>query len=376
MIVKKRWRKVGVILLTLTLLLSLLTACNSTDKYYYDSIGRVYGNMAIVARGWPRQHAVIDITSGEEIIPFGEYCFIDSIHSDMVSVVTDRQKSVIDITSGETIIPFGLYDNIHFLGDDYARVGLGRWMTNARVTNFESVGVINIASGEKIIPFGQFDSIGAFIYDGMIMVDNQKVIDLISGEVIFTLDHSRFHITHFRYGRISIGHCILMSYSILELPSGQEILSLRGLGLDLGRGGIRLRGDGVAEIIDFRHIGCSRIGSYNNLCCDGQCGTIGHVHGLMDIESGMEILPLKYFRIGYMSDGKVVVWNHPSFEWLELVTPEVGLIDMASGDMIISFGEYHDIRIYPNGFLALQREPNGLWWFESLESIKSTYSSN
>ena len=126
----------------------------------YESIGPIVDDMVLVRTRWRQSEELIDIGSGETVIASGEYRSIQLRQNGLAVVETHREalsfRGLIDVASGEEVILIGKYDDIGCVYGGLAVVRIG----NSR-------GLIDIASGEEVIPIGRYDDIelhsGGFI---------------------------------------------------------------------------------------------------------------------------------------------------------------------------------------------------------------------
>ena len=381
-----KYRKHSIVIFLLLLLILMLAACEHSDtprpKYAY--IEAVYGDMAVVTqgRGGVQERALVDIMSGEEIIPFGSYAQIRNVYNNMAVVrcggrdgFIDRE-GILDIVSGEEVIPIGRYSRISLYSNGMAVVNVGGSSFSA---------LIDIASGEYIIPVDDtfLITIRVNTDTGMAIVGNSwiggelRVIDLASGEEIIPVGQ------YTGFGAIVDGmvtvttnqhYASWLNHGVVDLTNGKEVIpvgvyhpiSLRQNGLAIVNTHLEFAWCGECEEgICFRDFEKEDFPGRTF-----QCGRAFSLQGLIDLSSGEEILQIgKYVDVGDVLDGMAVVGRAG-----ETGLVEQGLIDIASGEVIIPFGIYDRIRLFP-GFIAFNQGVAG-WWLDCIESVKLTYSGS
>ena len=111
----------------------------------YDFIGHIEDGFRKVA--YDDMWGLIDAGTGEIVIPLGSP-FVRSIGGGRAAVRSAGEEALIEIETGEYIIPFGEYDWIHISSYDYNMINV----QNRRGSNRGS-SKINIETGEVIVPF-------------------------------------------------------------------------------------------------------------------------------------------------------------------------------------------------------------------------------
>lgn len=330
---KNKWKMQSLIALMLLLSLLMLMACNTQPRY--GDVWWVSDYLAVVNRNHrgDGQKCVVNIVTGEVIVPYHMYDNIYDIYDNMIIVRhrDTRQIDIIDITSGESILPAALtirpremrvygdisrISNIRFLGGEF--VVVDAILKQEHFSTEVPRALFDIESGDKIIPFGRFGN--AWFYNGRIIYyQDQRVLDLASGyELISRYEHRQ-----------------------MFLPRN---------------------GNGLVLTLYI----CAR-----DVCDRFWCRCSNRLWGFVDILSGEVVLALDWqHRFLDVASGMLVAVRYD----FENRTTEFGLIDIASGKTIIPFGRYDAIKVYQSGFVALRRGfGNRPWRIESIETILSRY---
>jgi len=336
--------------------------------------------------------AVIDVRTGEEIIPFrtgpfmffGEYVFIDwygILHIETGEKVysLDRYRAanrvddiqygmiielssgfgptnaLIALESGEEIIPFNQYNRISFLNSEMilVRNELLRDHPHPYRGNFLNLyqGVVNIHSGVEIIPIGMYDSVH-HIGEGMVVVrlnEAEGLIDVESGEEVIPIGKYDV-IRHIDQGRVVV--VLNDAVALIDVESGEEIIPI-GL-----YDNIRHIGEGMVVVQLNETEGLIDIESGEEIIPIGRYSRIRHIgegmivvqlngtEGLVDIERGNEIIPNGYFAsIRHIGEGLVIAYD---LDW------NIGMIELETGYAVIPFGRYHDIMPFADGVVAVR----------------------
>ena len=384
---KKQFAKATnlLVLVALITMMSLGTGCGILASHPpITVIVQVHNGMAAVSRGGGMQYAVIDVLSGEEIIPFGKYRRIIDLYDRWVVVVRhDRETDVIDtgvidIKSREEVIPFGRYTGIRFLGEGLAAV-------TSRQVVYDTV--IDIVSGEIILELSN-RSVGRNVSDGMIVIGSSEVIKVQppSGSElnICIIPPGRYEGIgeEIKNGMITtIGNRRLgFQDGITELSTGQELIP-RGIYRE-----VSLRQNGLAVVMyEYRYdckreecqgVDCDIIGNFRGFeYANVRCGSMRSFSGLIDVMSGEELIPIgKFSGIDDVQDGMAVVWQRLTPEAPNTGRSSWRLIDIDSGELIISqdINQYAHIRLFEDGIVALFILQNG-WAFYDIESLRLSY---
>ena len=141
-----------------------------------------------------RSVALIDLKTGDILIPFDEFSEILSFDYGMAAVVRDDEVALIDIASGDEIIPFGRYSAFRILSEDTVAV---TYHTAREWGHVRKWGIVDIASGIETVPISEFAFPPFDYYDGIIAVYCNRqgiaVIDTATGETI--IPYGRYDIT-------------------------------------------------------------------------------------------------------------------------------------------------------------------------------------
>ena len=310
---------------------------------------------------------VIDIESGEMIVPFGLVRSFESVHGDMAVVRgfrTQRPFGVICLESGDTVVPSGRFGSIEDIQNGRAIV-TSMWGMPQRSV----VGVIDVRSGDELIPIGPFlsryYSFSLFPGGDYVRVSQRtesghqsSVIHLESGEE--RLPFGRF--TQMR--STSIDGLVLAieegRWGIIDIEAGDEVIAVAYQEIVIS--------DGLAfawdenddlTITDLEPGGEGRLSGMVGV--ERRRDTREHV--IIDLARGLEVVTAgQYLRLSDPIDGMVVVWGWDG----------EALIDLESGDELIPFGEYRFITLFADGIVAVWRNPllgSGFWSFERIEDL-------
>ena len=313
--------------------------------------GRYHGleffpdGMLRVERG--NRVGLVDLASGDEVIPLGRYQQIQPYYGGVAAVVLDGSWGVIDIKSGEEFIPFGKFDEIQsvYVCDGIAIVG---------IYNYQHVitwGIIDIESGKEMIPFGEFDAFLGSIYNGMIAVSS-------NGQYggLLEIESRRMVIPFGKYERIvSIESGIAKVEDrgemrrLVDLTSGEEIIFR-----DYRVNGLRLLPNGMVAVMRD-DMGRREV-------------------AIIDLATEEAVFPFGRYSFFHYADGLIVVAGGLTFYSLRGSGRNLlGVMEVASGEIVVPLTRnYHDIRLYPDGFIAFQQD--GLWWFDRIEAVRLTYA--
>ena len=235
--------------------------------------------------------------------------------------------------------------------------------------NSDSWAVIDFISGEEVIPFERFSSFWASEEEGIIVAngpDGGRVINLASGEEMTPswIDENERILDYLDNIAITTTLWISPSRSAFNIKQ-DEVVIPPGKYSSLSP-----RADGMMIAQDRRWSECGETECMENSCGQWWCGNYITVFILLDIKSGEEIFVGDVFHeIRDVYNGLAIISGREPLE--------ISLIDVTNGDVIIPFGVYNNIRIFPNGFVALQSgRGNPLWQFQSIETIKSTYGNS
>ena len=312
--------------------------------------------------------AVINITTGEEAIPFGRYTFIEGdrkswiIQDGLLKTQVEGLIGVIDIETGEEVIPFGQFYYIgRFRRSGYVNVGyndmwglfdisigevaipIGDYSLvisaeggRAVVRTAGEDALIDIETGEYIIPFGEYDGIFISPWDyNMINVRRNprnpgrgsSLINIETGEVIvpFEQDYGQIYYRHGLITVVSPNH----HYSKL----------------------MNMAGDVLIPFERYRK-------RWSIICDETALVDNGETEGIYNFIDGYYIIPTgKYLRLrNYRHsiqpiDYKMVAVN---------LDEEVGLLCVESGEAMIEFGKFKDIILFEDGFVAVAETQRGL----------------
>ena len=392
------WLKKCAIILLLVMIAIFFRACYSMilanspqvrllQGTEFRRIESVHGDKAFVAVNivGGREMALIDIVTGEKILPVGEIGSLSSIYDNLAAVTVNGEWAIIDITNGEIVFCFGIYDWICSIRSIYSD-----GMAIVRCISSATSGLIDIASGVELIPLGTYNTIifndELGLVNARIFSEGSTLFDFQTGEVIIPL------------GEFDVIQCIIddmivvadtrrfsglpetrYNFGVFDMESGEMIIP-RG---EFER--IRLVGDGIAFVeTHISKLFCENLECENSIDergrCDERisffggrevtCGYLFRLRGLIDIVTGEEIIPLgKYHYIYGVYDGFAVV------DMVVNRSVERGLIHIASGETVIPFGSYRDMELYPSGHIALDLGWSR-WVIHSLEDVKSVYGWN
>ena len=133
-----------------------------------------------------RSVSLIDLKTGDILIPFDEFSEILYFAYGMAAVARDDEIALIDIASGDEIIPFGRYGYYHILSENTVAVADRRAWS---MRDWRRWGIVDIASGIETVPIAERCCHQIFYRDyrdGVVVVysnhDAPAVIDATSGE--------------------------------------------------------------------------------------------------------------------------------------------------------------------------------------------------
>ena len=383
----------------------------SNAIYGYHSVrGTPCGTMAIV--GFDGRRGLVDVATGQEILPM-EYRRIE-VYDHWAWVLQDDDIAVINITSGEKVIPFGRYTQIECLDQRVWIIQDGLIKTEVEGL----IGVIDIETGEEVIPFGQFDYIGRvrngfahIAYNDMwglfdvsmgevaipvgeyflvtsagggravvINAGEEALIEIETGEYIIPFgEYDGIHISPWDYNMINVRRNPRnpeRGSSLINIETGEVIVPFEQ---DYGQ---IFYQHGLITIVSPCHhykklmnmagdvlISFER---YNNrwliICDETVRVTIGGSRGIYNFIDGHYIIPLGIYHSFSSShslfdsiDYKVVATN---------LDEEVGLLCIESGEAIIEFGRFKDIILFENGFVAVAEEQGSRFRRETVWRIE------
>jgi len=314
------------------------------------------------------QWGLINVTTGEEIIPI-IYDYSLGISSDgMTTVWLNGMTGVIDTTTGNYIIPLGVFDTICLRGDGIAYVRLDGIS-----------GAIDIATGNEIIPFGAFNHIWQ-IRDGMahVSLDGMDgVIDIATGNEIIpfgryyssfqfwgdSLINARRHLHH------GAGECVI------NIESGETIIPLNSnynwmtysygmvwVTRGGGRGGLMFPGErGVIELATGDIVIPFGRYEYIEILSSSMARVrLGDTWGIIDLVSGSEVIPFGRYAVirDYISG--MVIARDLNGCW--------SVIDIENENKIMLFSAFEDIMLFSDGIVAVLWE-NLLWNFELIDNL-------
>jgi len=276
---------------------------------------------------------LIEIETGRELIPFGEYNMLHTAFDGM-AVVVDRDdwsiRGLIEIESGREILSFQ-YVDISAVSSDLvsARIRAG---TIAEDRHY----LFQITEGREAILLGRYDHIGSY-HNGAVLVqygDNWYLLDVESGRQETVLPG--------RYDMVSIsyradGLAVVRrdgEMAVVELESGRELIHF-------GQ---------YEQLILLSNNRAIVWPAWNWITGAG----IGW--GLIDFVTGETLIPVGQYGQRFPCR------NSPlSVEGLIVAYGEaVGLIDESENE-IIPFGRYDEIRRFRDGTIAVSQ--GGRWWF-------------
>ena len=138
-------------------LVFLFSSCSAEEGIQFAHLDAVFGDYAQISGG-TGGNALINIQSGEEIIPMGEFNAITHVQDGLALVgIWEQGSSILNLETGETLIPFGVFNRIYgFHSRGVAIVGENR---NGEIGTFLSdrIALIDLETGEERIPFGVFN---------------------------------------------------------------------------------------------------------------------------------------------------------------------------------------------------------------------------
>ena len=210
------------------------------------SFGASQDGMAVVVSQERGQQTLLDLTTGEEIIPFGRYALISGVYGGMAIVnvlASDEQldvlfqygddlfvSGVIDIVSGEEVIPFGTFG-----GPLY-------WHTSACGAMFlllhchgevfgdrQSVGIVDVHSGTEVIPLGSYLNIRMMTEDIAIVLDatpgdwTMGILEISSGT--YLVPHGKYSgIDYYNYETGAVFARLDDEEGVFDIVTGEELI--------------------------------------------------------------------------------------------------------------------------------------------------------
>lgn len=375
------------VLVAAILLISLvMTACNTTNNritLQFSYIDAVYDNMAYINSGGAGRRALVNLETGEDVIPFGEFHAISNVQDGRAIVnIWEEGSSIIDIATREAIVPFGRYNRIYRFHSD-GRMIVGE-NVSGEVGTFLSdrLAVINLKTGEAIIPFGRYDIIRAdeemqvavVRSAGPSLHSEWSVVDLITGEERIPIGRTGGTIPFLRDGLLLIedGRTI-PTYQVLDLTTGETLQILDGYR------DVSLRGNGLLRVETLgEQMFCGGVHVPDEFCVAHvdlgihgavACGNFISFQGLINAHTGEMVLPIGQYRaIRDASDGMAVV------EQFGASGLERALVELATGEIVIPFGVYDRIQLFPGGAVAMMQNTGGVrrWQFDTVASLKTT----
>ena len=136
--------------------------------------------------------ALIDITTGEVIIPACSQNRLISVGYGMAVQREWPYTRLIEIESGRELIPFGQFSRIYILNENAVRVS-----NRMRIPIY--MGVINVNTGETVVPAEGYQLLPGhreYYANGMILMvsgDERAIIDVASGEQIIPFGTYNIH---------------------------------------------------------------------------------------------------------------------------------------------------------------------------------------
>ena len=372
----------------------LLTACNSSARF--NNIREVYGEQAIVSLG--REQAIVNIVTGEMIIPYGTHDRIEDIYKNKIVVRNEGYRwDILDITTGESVLPAALshgsilerrergfrygdirlVDEIRFLGDGFiaVRASIIRNMTT-RESQMEKT-VFELSTDESIIPFGK--ALDFWVYDGKIIANvwHEESRSYIGGFVNLE-------------GNIRFNPKVVVPFiegkRVHNVHDGRALLTFAPRGffggplsiIDLATGEVMSYPE---YYIRYLHSGGLALTTVcKERLCEGYL--YGCYHGkeniLMDIETREVRLILKesdfpwpnYFIVDTSEELAVIRYIPTIFGECFRGYLTYSLIDLMSGETLIPFGEYDRIHIFANGYAVPSGRGNDRWEFRCIQEVR------
>ena len=382
-------------------------------EYFPIGFGSAYvvqvyqGNALILLRPADRRyqgtHIIVDIETGRERMRFhsdvvrrsysvelhgdGTVWVQRSLRAGIFSGERRFERALLEIESGRELIPFGSeYNNLHQVLNGFAIV---------KVTNyyrFPSLhyGLIEIESGSIVLPFEYrrmnflSDNLVSAVIEGEDILGNIGdvcgVIDVRTGEVvwpfhyrmIFPMDQTRFPLPP----SIGEGERNLVTFEyhhnkrdLIDITTGEVIIpasseyhaSFAGYGMAVvRREGVN--GIGLIEIESGREIIPS--GYFDSIHILNENAVLvqsGHRQatyaglGVINIHSREEVIPIGMYQLPSPS-----LWFR-YYEDMVLIESDEGqaIIDVSNGEEIIPFGTYNIHQLLPGGFITVSE---GDYW--------------
>lgn len=396
----KTYSKLLPLLLSIVVFLAMcLIGCQPASlQGRFRSVIQVQDGRAIVLFGVP---TLIDMESGERIIPAREFAEIIRMCGDMVlvseyGVAGIREYAIIDIESREEIIPFGKYDSIRLIGEGFAVIGDREENPYTGRVQIVDRAVIDIASEEIVFQLNTNEILslwGRSVSNGLVVVDSTL------GRGVVDLNQEQGHLSETslirpgRYGNIGNiydGLAVIAESTIpriegtgvVELSSGRELIPQ-----DTYRR-ILMMQDGLAVVEYLHRFSCERGDCSSDDWCDEEvsfggfvktpprhrCGWYSYLQGVIDIVRNKEVVPIgKWDEIGEVVDGIAVIYIiNPIEDEPGSFTRETALIEIDSGEIIVPPGVYGRINLFEDGVVALFEKGGGR--FDTIESLRSYYA--
>jgi len=233
---------------------------------------------------------------------------------------------IVDIKSGKEAIPFGKYEYIGFLIDGMAAVG-----------HDGSQGVICVESGNMIIPFGKYEAFG--VADELYKLRIVRPRAILNGMIIVQQER--------KLGVVDI----LNESEVIEFGKYSEILFLSdymvAVEFDEQWGVIDIASK--SEVIPF-----GKYERFEGIIHDAVVvAEFSGNWGAVNTANGDIAIPFEYDSIELIPGGLAVVRKHHNPLYL------FGVISVATGEVIIPFGEYGSFDSYFDGMIVVRRSSDG-----------------
>ena len=298
-------------------------------------------NMAIVRQSEGRRReagaALIDIISGDKIIPFGEYADIFWVQNGMAeveSLVYDGLRGLIELETGRVIIPFE-YHSLQLISDELVLVTLPSKTIWRGLS-----GILCIRTGVEVWPI-EYDSLFISHYDStaVVRIDGESaVLDLESKEEIIPFGKYEF-IFQVGYGMVSVSGEDLRGRALIYIDGEEEIIPL-GIYEEFWAA--------LSEDLVIVSGGAPVGRSHERGVMSVETGKLAILRGLYD---PLFITPSRYV------DGRMVLRYNS----------QARIFDFDRREKITPFGEYSDIQLIEGGFMAAQRWGEGVWRIKRIE---------
>jgi len=198
---------------------------------------QIYGDLAVVYDGtdprsliiggtWEfvqRNVGIIDLESGEILVPRGRFMNIQDVRDGMAYVeCRETGQSIIDIESGEELISMSQFPDAG--GSTwFSFLGNGRIATHIQMElgGPSTVAVIDIESGEEVIPFGRFDRISSTGIDDLVLVledGHWGIIHVESGNELLSIEYEYIQI----YSGLALAWSENRELTIIDLENRDE----------------------------------------------------------------------------------------------------------------------------------------------------------